>query len=214
MSIVRPLRPNASATGSSLPMSESDQAVTRILQAASAGDRQAAEQLVPLVYEELRRLAGWRLGNEARQNTLQATALVHEAYLRLSPGENCWDGKAHFFSAAAEAMRRILVDRARRRKAVKHGGEMERITWIEDGIAAPLEDADEILSVHEILDRFASVEPRKAELVKLRYFVGVTIEDAAGVLGISVPTAKRDWVYARAWLFRELQQETEGGPRS
>lgn len=189
-------------------MSDPDHPVTRILQAASAGDRQAAEQLVPLVYDELRRLAGWRLGNEPAQNTLQATALVHEAYLRLSPGEPCWDGRAHFFSAAAEAMRRILVDRARRRKAVKHGGEMERITWAEDGIATPLEDADEILAVHEVLDRFATIEPRKAELVKLRYFVGMTIEDAAEALGISAPTAKRDWTYARAWLFRELQAES------
>jgi RNA polymerase sigma factor (TIGR02999 family) len=195
-------------------MSDPDHAVTRILQAASAGDRQAAEQLVPLVYDELRRLAGWRLGNEPVQNTLQATALVHEAYLRLSPGENCWDGKAHFFAAAAEAMRRILVDRARRRKAAKHGAEMERVTWAEDGILAPLEDADEILAVHEILDRFSAIEPRKAELVKLRYFIGLTIEEAADALGTSVPTAKRDWVYARAWLFRELQEEAGGGPRS
>ena len=109
-------------------MSDPDETVTRILQAASSGNREAAEQLIPLVYDELRRLAQWRLGKESSPNTLQATALVHEAYLRLSPGENCWDGRGHFFSAAAEAMRRILVDRARRRKSVKHGGEMERIT--------------------------------------------------------------------------------------
>lgn len=168
-------------------------------------DRHAAEQLVPLVYEELRRLAGWRLGKEASPMTLQATALVHEAYLRLSPGENCWDGKAHFFSAAAEAMRRILVDRARRRQCVKHGGEMARTDWVEDAIAAPVEESEEILAVHEILDRFAEVEPRKAELVKLRYFIGMTIEDAGDALGISPATAKRDWVYARAWLYRELK---------
>jgi RNA polymerase sigma factor (TIGR02999 family) len=189
-------------------MSDPEQAVSRIIQAAGSGDREAAEQLIPLVYDELRRLAHWRLAKESSPNTLQATALVHEAYLRLSPGENCWDGRAHFFAAAAEAMRRILVDRARRRNAVKHGGEMDRVTWIEDGIAAPLEDADEILAVHEILDRFAELEPRKAELVKLRYFIGMTIEDAADTLGISAPTAKRDWTYARAWLFRELQAES------
>ena len=189
-------------------MSDSDQSATRILEAASAGDREAAEQLIPLVYDELRRLAQWRLGKESSPNTLQATALVHEAYLRLSPGECCWDSRGHFFAAAAEAMRRILVDRARRRKSVKHGGEMERITWIEDGIAAPLDDSDEILAVHDILDRFAELEPRKAELVKLRYFIGMTIEEAAEALGISTPTAKRDWMFARAWLFRELKRDT------
>ena len=158
-------------------MNEPDPAVTRIIQAAGSGDREAAEQLIPLVYDELRRLAQWRLGKESSPNTLQATALVHEAYLR-------------------------------RRNAVKHGGEMDRVTWIEDGIAAPLDDADELLAVHEILDRFAALEPRKAELVKLRYFIGMTIEDAADTLGISAPTAKRDWTYARAWLFRELQAES------
>ena len=144
--------------------------------------------------------------------TLQATALVHEAYLRLSPGENRWDGKAHFFSAAAEAMRRILVERARRRHCAKHGGEMARTDWVEDAIASPMEDSDEVLAVHEILDRFGEVEPRKAELVKLRYFVGMTIEDAGEALGISPATAKRDWVYARAWLYRELQGSAPAAP--
>lgn len=193
-------------------MNDPDPNVTRILEAAGSGDREAAEQLIPLVYDELRRLAQWRLGKESSPNTLQATALVHEAYLRLSPGENCWDSRGHFFAAAAEAMRRILVDRARRRRSVKHGGEMDRATWIEDAIAAPLEDSDEILAVHEILDRFAAIEPRKAELVKLRYFIGMSIEDAALTLGISAPTAKRDWTYARAWLFRELQEESRNLP--
>jgi RNA polymerase sigma factor (TIGR02999 family) len=189
----------------SLPMDAVDPDVTKILHAASAGDRQAAEDLIPIVYEELRRLAAWRLGQEAAPNTLQATALVHDAYLRLSPGENQWDGRAHFFSAAAQAMRRILVDRARRRKAVRHGGKMRRTELPEDGIAAPAGNEGELLGVHEVLDRFAEVEPRKAEVVKLRYFVGMTVEETAEALGISAPTAKRDWTYARAWLARELK---------
>ena len=186
-------------------MSDPSADAGQVRPALAGAERHAAEQLVPLVYEELRRLAGWRLGKEGSPSTLQATALVHEAYLRLSPGENRWDGKAHFFSAAAEAMRRILVERARRRRCVKHGGEMARTDWVEDAIASPQEDSDEILAVHEVLDRFAELEPRKAELVKLRYFIGMTIEDAGDALGISPATAKRDWVYARAWLYRELQ---------
>lgn len=189
-------------------MDTADSEVTRILNAAGTGDRQAAEELIPIVYGELRRLAAWRLGHEAAPNTLQATALVHEAYLRLSPGENQWDGRAHFFSAAAEAMRRILVDRARRRKAVRHGGEMHRTGWVEDAIASPDDNHDELLAVHEVLDRFAEIEPRKAEVVKLRYFIGMTIEETAEALGISAPTAKRDWAYAKAWLFRELGSDT------
>ena len=186
-------------------MDTSGHDVTRILQAVSGGDRKASEQLIPMVYEELRRLAAWRLGQEAAPNTLQATSLVHEAYLRLSPGENQWDGRGHFFAAAAQAMRRILVDRARRRKAVRHGGEMRRTECPEDGIAAPGGNEDELLAVHEALDRLAEIEPRKAEVVKLRYFVGMTVEETAEALGISAPTAKRDWTYARAWLFRELE---------
>jgi len=185
-----------------------DHDVTRVLNAASAGDRRAAEELIPLVYQELRRLAAWRLGLEAAPNTLQATALVHEAYLRLSPGEQQWDGRGHFFAAAAEAMRRILVDRARRRQAVRHGGEMHRTGWVEDAIASPDDNHDELLAVHEVLDRFAAIDPRKAEVVKLRYFIGMTIEETAEALDISAPTAKRDWAYAKAWLFRELQGET------
>jgi RNA polymerase sigma factor (TIGR02999 family) len=138
---------------------------------------------------------------------LQATALVHEAYLKLSPGEQNWDGRKHFFSAAGEAMRRVLIDRARRRKAIRHGGEMNRTEFVEDGIAAPPLEDEELLAIHEILDRFAELEPRKAEVVKLRYFVGMTIEEVAEALGISTPTAKRDWTFARAWLFRELKRE-------
>jgi RNA polymerase sigma factor (TIGR02999 family) len=181
--------------------------VTRMLNQACEGDRQAAESLIPLVYGELRKLAAWRLGQEAAAHTLQATALVHEAYLKLSPGDQKWDGRKHFFCAAAEAMRRILIDRARRRKAVRHGGEMNRTEFAEDVIAAPSVKDDELLAIHEILDRFAQTEPRKAEVVKLRYFVGMTIEETAEALGISTPTAKRDWTFARAWLFRELKRE-------
>lgn len=188
-------------------MNKSEPDVTRILNAAEAGDRQAAEELIPLVYGELRKLAAWRLGQEAAAHTLQATALVHEAYMKLSPGENQWDGRRHFFSAAAEAMRRILIDRARRRKAVRHGGEMHRTEYEEAGIAGPSHDDDELLSINELLDRFAEIEPRKAEVVKLRYFVGMTIEETAEALGVSTPTAKRDWTFARAWLFRELGKE-------
>lgn len=187
-------------------MEDPSENVTRILHAACEGDRQAAEDLIPLVYGELRRLAAWRLGQEAEAQTLQATALVHEAYLKLSPGESQWQGRKHFFCAAAEAMRRILIDRARNRKAVRHGGEWQRTGFAEDLIAVPSEQDDEILSINDLLDRFARMEPRKAEVVKLRYFVGMTIEETAEALGISTPTAKRDWTYARAWLFRELKR--------
>lgn len=173
----------------------------------AADDRQAAEELVPSVYEELRRLAAWRLGHEAGPGTLQATALVHEAYLRLSPGDNRWDSRGHFLAAAAEAMRRILVDRARSRKAVRHGGLMHRTGWVEDRVEAPGVDHEELLAVHEALDGLVEAHPRKAEVVKLRYFMGMTIEETAAALGISTPTAKRDWRFARAWLFRELQRD-------
>lgn len=181
--------------------------VTRILNAAAGGDRQAAEDLIPLVYGELRRLAAWRLGREAEAHTLQATALVHEAYLKLSPGEPQWEGRRHFFHAAGEAMRRILIDRARHRKAARHGGGLQRTGFAEDAITIPSVRDDEMLAIHEILDRFARIEPRKAEVVKLRYFVGMTLEETAEALGISTPTAKRDWIYARAWLFRELKRD-------
>lgn len=182
--------------------------ITRILEATRDGDQKAAEALIPVVYGELRKLAAWRLKNEPAAHSLQATALVHEAYLKLSPGKQQWDGRRHFFAAAAEAMRRILIDRARRRKAVRHGGEMRRTEWMEDDIAMPDHEDDEILGIHEVLDRFAESEPRKAEVVKLRYFVGMTLEETAEALGISVPTAKRDWTFSRAWLYRELNRET------
>ena len=194
----------------SAPMSQTqeigDEHITRVLCAAGEGDRQAAEDLIPLVYGELRKLAAWRLNQEAEVPTLQATALVHEAFLKLSPGEPRWEGRRHFFSAAAEAIRCILIDRARHRKAVRHGGGLQRTGFVEDAIAVPAVPDDEILAIHGILDRFAALEPRKAEVVKLRYFVGMTIEETAEALGISTPTAKRDWLFARAWLFRELHR--------
>jgi RNA polymerase sigma factor (TIGR02999 family) len=189
-------------------MEESSDQMTRVLNAASDGDMQAAEDLIPLVYGELRKLAAWRLAQEAEAYTLQATALVHEAYLKLSPGEQQWQGRKHFFCAAAEAMRRILIDRARHRKAIRHGGALQRTEFADDIIDVPSAKDDEILAIHEILDRFAEIEPRKAEVVKLRYFVGMTIEEAAEALGISTPTAKRDWIFARAWLYRELKRDT------
>jgi RNA polymerase sigma factor (TIGR02999 family) len=186
-------------------MPDESDCLTRLLNAASTGDMQAAEDLIPLVYDELRKLASWRLRQEPHAHTLQATALVHEVFLRLSPGEKQWHGRKHFFCAAAEAMRRILIDRARRRKATRHGGELQRTELSEDAIVVSSEKDDEMLGINEILDRFAHLEPRKAEVVKLRYFIGMTIEEAAEALGISSPTAKRDWIFARAWLFRELK---------
>jgi RNA polymerase sigma factor (TIGR02999 family) len=186
-------------------MQECDDHMTRIL---NEGDRQAAEDLIPLVYAELRKLAAWRLGKEAEAHTLQATALVHEAYLKLSPGESRWENRIHIFHAAGETMRRILIDRARHRKAVRHGGGWQRTGYAEDAIDVPSAQDDEMLAINEVLDRFTQVEPRKAEVVKLRYFVGMTIEETAEALGISTPTAKRDWIYARAWLFRELKRDS------
>ncbi len=188
-------------------MREENDNVTRILQAVSEGDKQAAEDLIPLVYGELRKLATWRLKQEAEGHTLQATALVHDAYMKLSVGEQQWDGRKHFFCAAAEAMRRILIDRARHRKAIKHGGGWQRTEYAEDRIDVPSAQEDEALAINDILDRFAQIEPRKAEVVKLRYFVGMTIEETAEALGISTPTAKRDWMFARAWLLREWKRE-------
>jgi RNA polymerase sigma factor (TIGR02999 family) len=188
-------------------MEQGSDNVTLILNAAGDGDRQAAEELIPIVYAELRKLAAWRLSQEAEAHTLQATALVHEAYLKLSPGQPHWEGRKHFFCAAAEAMRRILIDRARHRKAVRHGGGLQRTDFAEDFIAETSPQDEEILAINDILDRFAKIEPRKAQVVKLRYFVGMTIEETAEALGISTPTAKRDWIFSRAWLFRELKRD-------
>jgi RNA polymerase sigma factor (TIGR02999 family) len=184
--------------------------VTRILSAIERGDPQAAEQLLPLVYDELRKLAAQKLAQEKPGQTLQATALVHEAYLRLVGGEPApaWDSRGHFFAAAAEAMRRILVERARRKRAEKHGGQHHRqeVDDVEIVAASPTED---LLALDEALTRLAAEDPAKADLVKLRYFAGLSIENAARALGISSATAKRRWAYARAWLFRQI----EGGGR-
>jgi len=178
--------------------------VTRILEAAQQGDPTAADELLPLVYEELRRLAAHKMANEAAGQTLQPTALVHEAWLRLVGNQNQkWDGRAHFFAAAAEAMRRILIDRARRKRAVRHGGDQQRVDLQEVDLAAPSDD-DQLLAVNDALDKLAAQHKEEAELVKLRYFVGMTNEEAAEVLGISVRTAKYYWTHARAWLYREI----------
>lgn len=176
--------------------------VTRLLEAAHHGDKLAAAELLPLVYAELRMLAAAKLAQEKPGQTLDATALVHEAYLRLV-GDQQFDGRGHFFAAAAEAIRRILVEQARRRQAAKRGGARRREELDPDRIAAPAPD-DELLALHEALERLAENHPEKAELVKLRYFGGLTADQAAAALGLSPSTADRHWAYARAWLRRSL----------
>ena len=176
--------------------------VTRILTAIEQGDQRAAEQLLPLVYDELRRLAAQRLAGEAPGHTLQATALVHEAYLKLvgaKPGRP-WNGRVHFFAAAAEAMRRILIDSARRKHRTRRGGGIKRVE-LPDVAKLADNEADEILALDDALTKLAAVDPRKAELVRLRYFAGLTLEQTAELLGISRATAHRHWAFARAWLF-------------
>jgi len=179
--------------------------VTRVLSAIEQGDPQAAEQLLPLVYDELRNLAAAKLAQEKPGQTLQATALVHEAYLRLVGAESGqqWDGRGHFFAAAAEAMRRILVDSARRKQSCKHGGGWQRQGVDADALVAPDTEFD-LLALDAALGRLAEHDPLKARLVELRYFAGLTGDDAATVLGISPSSADRQWVYTRAWLRREL----------
>jgi RNA polymerase sigma factor (TIGR02999 family) len=184
--------------------------VTVLLEAVRQGDAQAADQLLPLIYEELRRLAAHKMAQENPGQTLQPTALVHEAWLRLTGDENRrWNDRTHFFAAAAEAMRRILVDNARRKHTQRQGGGQLRIEMPEIACAVVGND-DQILAVNEALDKFAALDPHKAELVKLRYFVGMTIEEAAEVIGISVATAKRHWAYARAWLAEEIRASQNG----
>ena len=184
--------------------------VTQILSAIEQGDAQAAKQLLPLVYEELRKLAAARMAQESPDHTLQATALVHEAYLRLVGADHPqqWDGRAHFFAAAAESMRRILVENARRKNSLKQGGGIVRRELNESQIAAPLPSA-EMLALDEALETLAKVDPLKAELVKLRFFAGLSIDEAAVVLKISRATAKRYWVYARAWLYGQIAPADE-----
>jgi RNA polymerase sigma factor (TIGR02999 family) len=179
--------------------------VTEILDAAARGEPDAAGQLLPLVYDELRRLAAQKLAHEAPGQTLQPTALVHEAYLRLvgTGGGQHWDGRGHFFAAAAEAMRRILVDNARRKRRPKHGGDRRRVDW-DMASAAAESPAEDLLALDEALDRLAKEDPAKAELVKLRFFAGLTMPEAARALGVSLATAERHWTYARTWLYAQL----------
>ncbi len=178
--------------------------VTQILSAIESGDPTAAAELLPLVYDELRKLAAARLADERPGQTLQPTALVHEAYLRLvgSGRPQDWNGRGHFFAAAAEAMRRILVESARRKKTLKRGGERTRVDL--DEVAAPEGRLDELLAVSDALDDLEREDPGKAALVKLRYFTGLTLQEAAGALGMSRATADRHWGYAKAWLYRRI----------
>jgi RNA polymerase sigma factor (TIGR02999 family) len=180
--------------------------VTCILEAMAHGDQASAEELLPLVYQELRKLAAHKMAGQASGHTLQPTALVHEAWLRLAGSQTPiqFAGRAHFFAAAAEAMRHILIDSARRKRAARHGGGQVRVD-LQDIEVASLADDDELLAVHDALDKLAAEDAKKAELAKLRYFVGLTFEEAAEVLGISVATAKRYWAYARAFLYEEIR---------
>lgn len=181
--------------------------VTPIPGAIENGAPRAADQLLSLVYEELRRLATAKMASEAPGQTLQATALVHEAWLRLtSDDKRKWNDRTHFFAAAAEAMRRILVDKARRKRTERHGGGQQRVEMPEIG-SALMETDDRVLVVNEALEKFAVLDPQKAELVKLRYFVGMTLEQAAEALGLSGRTAKRYWAFARAWLHEEIKAQ-------
>jgi RNA polymerase sigma factor (TIGR02999 family) len=184
--------------------------VTHLLDALARGDRQAGNELLPLVYEELRRLAGQKLTREKPGQTLQPTALVHEAYLRLV-GDDAnlhFDGRGHFFSAAAEAMRRILVESARRKHRPKHGGDRRRVDADPDLLLAPAPSVD-LLALDDALTRLAEEAPARAELVKLRFFAGLTMPEAAGALGVSLATAERYWTYARTWLYAELSEADE-----
>src|SRR5262245_21519572 len=190
--------------------------VTQLLSGIERGDPHAAEQLLPLVYDERRKLAAARMAQEKPGQTLQPTALVHESYLRLvgSAPDEQWKHRGHFFAAAAEAMRRILVERARHKHSLKAGGDFARHDIAPDDLADVGNfDPLEVMAIHEALDRLARKSPRKAELVKLRYFLGCTIPEAAEILGIAAPTAEEDWTYAKAWLRRQLgDARSEGQP--
>ena len=180
--------------------------VTQILNRVQQGDPGAAEELLPLVYDELRKLAAAKMAKELPAQTLQPTALVHEAWLRLAgSGDQHWNGRGHFFGAAAEAMRRILVERARKRSRARHGAGWERVDWERVSIAT--EDSDEtVLALDQALEKLAADSPQKAEIVKLRYFAELKHEEIAQVLGISEPTVRRHWAYARSWLYAELRE--------
>ena len=181
--------------------------VTRILESLEQGDPKAADELLPLVYGELRKLAASKMAHEAPNQTLQPTALVHEAWQRLVGKDNPqFANRAHFFSAAAEAMRRILIDKALRKRAVRHGGGQQRVDMEGLDVAAPCDD-EELLAVNDALDKLAATHALQAEVVKLRYFVGMTNVEAAQALGLSERTVKNYWAHARAWLFREMQAQ-------
>lgn len=180
--------------------------VTRALAALASGKPQAAADLLPLVYDELRKLAAGQLAQERPGQTLQATALVHEAYLRLAGGAESWENRRHFFAAAAEAMRRILVEQARRRRRLRHGGDHRRVEFDADEMPIETPPVD-LLALDEALDQLAAEAPQKAELVKLRYFAGLGEKEAAELLGVSRATAARHWAYARAWLFDRLRDD-------
>jgi RNA polymerase sigma factor (TIGR02999 family) len=184
--------------------------VTRVLSAIEQGDPHAAEQLLPLVYQELRQLAAQKLAQEKPGQTLEATALVHEAYLRLVDVEKAqhWDSRGHFFAAAAEAMRRILIEEARRKQRVRHGGGRKRLD-LDRLDPADEEGGDDLLAVDEALERLAREDATVAEVVKLRYFAGLTMEETAAALGISLRTANRHWAFARAWLYEQLSGQSE-----
>ncbi len=181
--------------------------ITLILEKIERGESDAPGQLLPLVYQELRQLAAAKMARESAPHTLQPTALVHEAWLRLGGDRQCgWQNRRHFFGAAAEAMRQILIEKARRRNALRHGGGQQRIDASAIDFTAAAADDERVLAVSEALERLAALDPDKAELVKLRYYVGLTIEEVAAAMDISAPTAKRWWTFARAWLAREVQR--------
>jgi RNA polymerase sigma factor (TIGR02999 family) len=185
--------------------------VTHVLASIEQGNSHAAEQLLPLIYDELRQLAARKLAREKPGQTLQATALVHEAYLRLVGGEKDqhWDSRRHFFAAAAEAMRRILIDQARHKHSAKNGGTLQRVP-LDNGVSVAAPEGmpgEDLLALDEALRQLEAEDPVKARLVQLRFFAGVSLEDAAGMLGISLATAKRYWVYARSWLYGKLHTE-------
>jgi RNA polymerase sigma factor (TIGR02999 family) len=189
---------------------QSDGYITGILDSAQKGDGAANTELFGVVYRELRRLAAWKLAGEAPGQTLQPTGLVHEAWLRLVPNSGRWQNRAHFFAAAGEAMRRILVENARRKQRLKRGGQLQRVDLDEVALPSPMPDED-LLAVDEALDRLAKVDERAAQVVKLCFFVGLTQPQAAKELSVSLSTIERTWAFARAWLFREIERSRGRG---